>query len=98
MRWMRSTNQLTKYDNLFNTGWYKLIILEIAIVLFCPYPFLKGHKYREWNDDFGVDVYYEVNHMFLALAFIRFYMPVRLSLAASNYLSSRAHRLGVLNG
>ncbi len=28
MRWNRSTNQLTKYDNLINTGWYKLILIE----------------------------------------------------------------------
>lgn len=31
MRWKRSTNQLTKYDNLINTGWYKSVALEVII-------------------------------------------------------------------
>lgn len=97
LRWKRSTNQLTKYDNIINTGWY-FIALELFMCIFSPYPFLKTYKYREWNSDFGVDVYYEWNHVFLAISFIRFYLPVRLCLVVSNYLSSRAHRLGVLNG
>ena len=98
MRWNRSTNQLTKYDNLINTGWYKLIMIELCIAIFSPYPFLKGIRYKEWNEDYGIDIFYEINHVFLAIAFLRFYLPVRLSLAASNYMTSRAQRLGVLNG
>jgi len=31
MRWKRSTNQLTKYDNLINTGWWRRITAEIVI-------------------------------------------------------------------
>lgn len=98
MRWKRSTNQLTKYDNLVNTGWWKLITIEIIISVFTPYPFLKDIEYEEWNSDYNVHAVYQVNHLFLAIAFIRFYLPIRLSLTVSNYLTSRAHRLGVLNG
>jgi hypothetical protein len=98
MRWKRSTSQLTRYDNLINTGWWKLIAIEIVISVFTPLPFLKDIKYTEWNYDYDVDIEYHLNHTLLALAFIRFYIPVRLSLTTSNYLTSRAHRLGVLNG
>jgi hypothetical protein len=98
MRWKRSTNQLTKYDNLINTGWWKLIGLEIFIALFTPYPFLKDETYKEWYEDHNTHAVYEINHLFLALAFLRWYLPWRLALTVSNYLTSRAHRLGVLNG
>lgn len=98
MRWMRSTNQLTRYDNLVNTGWWKLISIEIGIALFSPYPFLKNVTYEEWYPDFNTHAEYEINHLFLAIAFIRFYLPCRLAMTNSNYLTSRAHRLGVLNG
>jgi hypothetical protein len=98
MRWKRSTNQLTKYDNLINTGWYKSVALEVMICMMCPYPFLKNIEYSEWNTNFQVSINYEVNNIFLALTFIRFYLVIRLALTTSNYLTSRAHRLGVLNG
>ena len=98
MRWKRSTNQLTRYDNLINTGWWKFIWIEIIIALFTPYPFLKNITYKEWYPDYGIHAEYEVNHLLLSIAFIRFYLPWRLALTVSNYLTSRAHRLGVLNG
>jgi hypothetical protein len=69
MRWKRSTNQLTKYDNLINTGWWKLIGVEVLIAVFTPYPFLKNICYSEYNYDFDVNVEYQVNHLFLAIAF-----------------------------
>jgi hypothetical protein len=59
---------------------------------------LKNLTYSEWNNDYGVSIDYEFNHLFLAITFVRFYLPVRLALTTSNYLSPRAHRLGVLNG
>lgn len=98
MRWNRSTNQLTKYDNLVNTGWWKLISIEIIICILTPYPFLKGITFTQYYPDLQTNAVYEINHVLLSLTFIRMYLPIRTTLTLSDYLTSRAHRLGVLNG
>lgn len=98
MRWKRSTNQLTKYDNLINTGWWKLISFELILCLLTPYPFFKGITFTQYYPDLQANAVYEINHVLLALTFIRMYLPIRTILTLSDYLTSRAHRLGVLNG
>ena len=53
IRWKRTKNYFISTDNLFNTGVYKEMLKEIAMVLISPYPFFYGITYKEnhmYND------------------------------------------------
>jgi hypothetical protein len=46
--WAKSCHLFTKYDNLINTGLWRLMSFEIILCSIAPYPFLKGWKYFEY--------------------------------------------------
>ena len=47
IRWMKSKKFYTDLDNLFNTGLFKFMIIEILLMLVMPYPSLYNHTYQE---------------------------------------------------
>jgi len=46
--WAKSCHLFTKYDNLINTGLWRLMSFEIILCSIAPYPFLKVWKYFEY--------------------------------------------------
>lgn len=98
LQWKRSVWLLTKYDNWMNTGAWKSIIIEIILVLLSPYPFFIGLHIHEHNLDYMIVVKYEVNDYLTMFMFCWVYFLFWLCLTLSQYMSSRSHRIGALNG
>jgi hypothetical protein len=46
--WMKTKNIYSELDNLFNTGNFKYMMVEILLMLIMPYPHLYGATYLEY--------------------------------------------------
>ena len=40
IKWHVTRGLLTEFDNLISTGWWRHLLLEQAIIMLAPYPFL----------------------------------------------------------
>jgi hypothetical protein len=47
IRWLKSKKIYTDLDDLFNTGMFKIMIIEILLMLVMPYPSLYNVVYKE---------------------------------------------------
>lgn len=46
----------TELDNIFNTGIFKWMVIEIITMLIMPYPFLQNEIYYEDANDFSAGI------------------------------------------
>lgn len=47
IRWMKAKKIYTELDNLFNTGIFKYMVVEMLLMLVMPYPSLYNSIYYE---------------------------------------------------
>jgi hypothetical protein len=47
IRWMKSKKLYSDLDDLFNTGHFKYMMIEIVMMLVMPYPSLYNETYLE---------------------------------------------------
>ena len=90
---MKTKLILSEHDNLFNTGTYKSMLIEMVALLFMPLPFLYGATYRESNNSFSdlPGIYFHVNDILLCAGiFLRIYLISRAILSVSFYTDPRA--------
>lgn len=50
LQWFQSRGLFNEFDNLMSTGWWKQLLIEIALVLIAPYPLLQEYRYEEYID------------------------------------------------
>jgi hypothetical protein len=60
-----TVGKYTKYDNLINTGMWKMLIFEILINSIAPMPFLDGVKYKEVVAAYEYEIDMEINDVLL---------------------------------
>lgn len=63
-----------------------------------PMPFLIDLTFTEYNTKYKVHVRHRINDILLVLSFAKLYIPIRFSLMASYFQSSRAQRVCFMNG
>ena len=96
--WMKARGFLSKYDNLINTGMYKMLIVECIVCFISPLPFIYDEKFEEYNINFKTHIDHWYNDLLLAWSFIRIYLILRCVLANSFFMSPRAQRVCQMNG
>lgn len=78
-------------DNLWNTGDWKMMMLEILLSLVMPYPSLYGETYIETANDFSNNVSFYSNDMLLCIMiFCRVHFVLRAILKISFFTDPRA--------
>ena len=98
LKWYVTRSMLTEYDTLISTGWWQNFLLESAIMLIQPYPFLMGFKYYEVNTNWNVTISYEINQIIMCIMFARVYIILRFTLVNSKFMNPRSQRVCVMNG
>lgn len=48
LKWSITIEKFTKYDTIYNTGLWKVMLFEMVINAVAPSPFFDGHKYHEY--------------------------------------------------
>ncbi len=76
LQWAKSIEKYSNYETLISTGYYKTMLLEFAMLMICPYDFLRGYKWTDYNHAFDFTITYEVNDVLLFFSFIRLYLLV----------------------
>ena len=89
---------LTQNDNLFNTGKWVYMQIEILIALIAPQSYFDGVLYQETNTAWKVTVNYEINDIILGISFVKLYFPLRFSLYLTDFLNPRSQRVCFLYG
>jgi len=99
IRWQRTKNFIIETDNLFNTGLYKIMIVEVCAVLIQPYPFLQGVMYKEEHMYGNNSNKFQVNDLLLCwMIFSRVYFYARSILSISFYTDPRSQRVCSIYG
>jgi hypothetical protein len=89
------TQNLTKEDNLFTSGYIKNVIVECLIAIIHPNAYFLGknfiyvHSYPDW---FSEELKFSVNEILLAFMMVRIYFIIKFFVTLSYYQSSRAAR------
>lgn len=96
---MKTKKQYTDLDNLFNTGIFKYMILEILLMFVMPYPSLYNSTYYENANEKSVDVAFQWNDFLLCFCiFFRFLFLFRTLLTMSSYTEARSQRVCAIYG
>lgn len=94
IRWQRTKNFIIETDNLFNTGLYKVMIVEVCAVLIQPYPFLQDVLYKETHMYGDASAKFQVNDLLICcMIFFRVYFYARSILSMSFYTDPRSQRV-----
>ena len=97
--WYKARGIFSTYDTLVNTGLYKYLLVELALNLITPFPFIWNTNYSETYDDYNTTVKYRVNDIFLlTMCLLRTYHLVRCSLTLSHFMDTRSQRVCNMSG
>ena len=69
------------------------MLIEIILQLVAPYNFLRGYKYIEKVEAYGVTIEYELNELLLVFSFVRVYMIMKMYIYYSDCLTPRSLRV-----
>jgi hypothetical protein len=88
---MKTKLVYSELDNLFNTGDFKWMLLEIVMMFIMPYPSLYNATYMEKANDKDADAVFQWNDFLLCFCiFVRIHFLARAILNMSNYTEARA--------
>ena len=90
LKWSITVQKYTVYDNLYNTGLWRIMLVEMFINMIAPYPFLDGYIYEEDNLAFGTLIQYEVNDILLFFMFCRLYLGLKFILYLTQFMNPRS--------
>lgn len=98
LTWSKTLGLFTQYDNIWNTGLWKSYCIELIINLIAPYHFFENIEYLEYNAPNDFWIKYSINDILLFFSFIRVYLPLKLVLFTTDFMSPRCQRLCAQNG
>ena len=98
MKWQQVKGLYSVQDNLYTTGKYKTMLLELLLNLIFPIYWLERASFNYVNDSYQATIEYTVNSMLTIFTLVRIYHLVRLSSVLSVYRSGRAQRVCQMNG
>jgi len=90
LKWSITVQKYTVYDNLINTGLWRVMVVEMGINCIAPYPFLDGMMYEEDVEAFGVIIQYEINDLLLFFMFFRLYLGLKFILYLTQFMNPRS--------
>ena len=97
--WYKARGYFSTYDTLGNTGLYKYLVVELALNLITPFPFIWNTNYSETYEDYSTTVKFRVNDIFLLImCLLRTYHLVRCSLTLSHFMDTRSQRVCNMSG
>lgn len=97
--WMKAKMNYTNLDNLFNTGIFKYMMLEILLTLVMPYPSLYNKVYYEQANEKSAGIPFLWNDWLLCFCiFFRVHFLLRTILSLSWYTEARAQRVCTIYG
>lgn len=56
VRWLKQKLVYTDLDNIFNTGTFQAMSIEMVLMCVMPYPFLMNETYYETANDFSAGI------------------------------------------
>ena len=85
-KWMRAKKLISPLDTIFNTGFYKTLLVEVVFNWITPLPFFVNIKVYEYYQDFNAKVEYELNDLLLCFSlFYRLYLLLRVTLTTTKF-------------
>ena len=95
IEWKKTKLILTPIDNVYNTGMYKTMIIEILLCCVMNYPSLYGEYYTENAiKSSESNIHYVLNDFLLCLmVFIRLPYIIRVILILTDFKEPRAQRV-----
>ena len=93
MRWQILIDKYTIYDNIYNTGVWFYLLLEVIINLIAPYHYFEDLNYVEMVEVLDYEVTYPINDLLLCFSFIRLYLIVKFSLYSTEFMNPRSQRV-----
>lgn len=98
LRWQQTKGIFSPKDNLYTTGKYQTLCMELVVNLVFPVYWLERQSFDYKNESPSATIQYTVNSMLTIFTLIRLYHLVRLSSILSPYRSGRAQRVCQMNG
>lgn len=98
IEWLKTKLIVTPIDNLYNTGMYKWMIIEVLLCAVMNYPSLYGVDYTETAIPTAGTPYVLNDFMLCLMIFIRLPYLLRLILMLSDYQQPRAQRVCSIYG
>ena len=96
---MKSKKIYTELDNVYNTGIFKWLLIEIVSMLIMPYPMIHNHVYYEEANDFSAGIAFQWNDFLLCfMMMVRLVYVFRVALNNSFYTDPRAQRVCSIYG
>jgi hypothetical protein len=97
--WRKSLGRAAKNDGIFDTNLWQFILMEIALNLISPMPFLYDVKYTDYYHVEGVDVRIHLNTALLVIMVLcRIYHVESCVLISTYYMSDCAYRVSLIYG
>ena len=81
--WFVARGLLTEEHTLITSAWWKPLVIEQALMMIAPLPFLQHVTYDEYNDAYKVTITYAINDILLCFSLLRAYLLIRFTLVAS---------------
>ena len=99
IRWLQTKMMLTEIDNIFTTGLWKQMLVEIFLVLVQPLPWLHGYTYTEAFNSFTIGIEFPINNVLIFfMVMFRLQLPIRTLLSQSFYTDPRSQRVCSIYG
>lgn len=80
-------------DNLYSTGLWKYVFVEMGLCVISPLPILKGNLYSEHVKAYDTDISIEINDILFFMMFVRIYLPVRFLFYMTEFMNPRTQRV-----
>ena len=90
LKWKKIKGELSKTDNLNNTGAIFWMSLELGLNLIAPLPYMNEFEFSTTYPDFEDTVDSNLNEYLLLFQVSRIFMLSRLLLIFSPFMNSRA--------
>jgi hypothetical protein len=97
--WRKSLGRNGINDGVFNTNLWQFILLEVALNLISPMPFLHDVEYTDYYYVEDVNVKIHLNTaLFVIMVLCRVYHVESCVLISTYYMSDRAYRVSLIYG
>lgn len=98
LRWQQAKAIYSYQDDLFTTGKYFTLLLELAINIVHPTYGTHDVTVPHYVNFYNVTIDYQLNSILTVLMLVRLYHPIRLFSTLSDFRSCRAQRICQMNG
>ncbi|KAL4447127.1 hypothetical protein ABPG74_013979 [Tetrahymena malaccensis] len=88
-----ATKQVGKQTTIFNSGQWKLMLLEMLVFVVFPQPWFSDIKLYFFVDYYQIQVYHYLNEILLLFMLFRFFVMAKIVLMNTQWYSEKVNRI-----